>query len=138
MVWKVDKRPVKKREQREEDLLFSLKGINIENGIRNCGGNRNVYIQILRTFSSSNLAAGLESYYEAEDWHNYEVIAHSVKGACRNIGAEDIADKAYKLELAGKKADAAFIRANHKEFLDEYKELISSITKAIIQLNVHS
>ena len=128
----------KTKEQREEDLLFSLKGINIENGIRNCGGNRNVYIQILRTFSSSNLAAGLESYYEAEDWHNYEVIAHSVKGACRNIGAEDIADKAYKLELAGKKADAAFIRANHKEFLDEYKELISSITKAIIQLNVHS
>ncbi len=128
----------KTKEQREEDLLFSLKGINIENGIRNCGGNRNVYIQILRTFSSSNLAAGLESYYEAEDWHNYEVIAHSAKGACRNIGAEDIAEKAYKLELAGKKADAAFIRANHKEFLDEYRELISSITKVIIQLNVRS
>lgn len=127
----------KTKEQREEDLLFSLKGINIETGIRNCGGNRNVYIQILRTFSSSNLPAGLESYYEAEDWHNYEVIAHSAKGACRNIGAEEIADKAYALELAGKKADEAFIRSHHREFLNEYKELISSITKVIIQLNVH-
>ena len=127
----------KTKEQREEDLLFSLKGINIETGIRNCGGNRNVYIQILRTFSSSNLPAGLESYYEAEDWHNYEVIAHSAKGACRNIGAEEIADKAYALELAGKKADETFIRSHHREFLNEYKELISSITKVIIQLNVH-
>ena len=127
----------KTKEQREEDILFSIKGINPENGIRNCGGNRNVYIQILRTFSSSNLAAGLESYYEDSDWKNYEVIAHSVKGACRNIGANEIGEKAYQLELAGKKGDETFIRANHKDFLNEYKELISSITKAIIQINVH-
>ena len=126
---------VKTKAQREEDILFSLKGINIENGIRNCGGNRNVYIQILRTFSSSNLAAGLESYYEAADWKNYEVIAHSAKGACRNIGAEEIADKAYQLELAGKKEDEGFIKAHHRDFLDDYKELISSITKAIIEIN---
>ena len=127
----------KTKEQREEDILFSIKGINPETGIRNCGGNRNVYIQILRTFSSSNLAAGLESYYEDSDWKNYEVIAHSVKGACRNIGANEIGEKAYQLELAGKKGDETFIRANHNDFLNEYKELISSITKAIITLNIH-
>ena len=95
----------KTREQHEEDVLFGLKGVNMETGIRNCGGNRNVYIRILQTFSSSNLHSGLETYYEASDWNNYEVIAHSIKGACRNIGAEDIAEKAYQLELAGKRGD---------------------------------
>ena len=125
----------KTREQHEEDVLFGLKGVNMETGIRNCGGNRNVYIRILQTFSSSNLHSGLETYYEASDWNNYEVIAHSIKGACRNIGAEDIAEKAYQLELAGKRGDDKFIRANHHDFLDEYRELISTITKAIIEFN---
>ena len=126
---------VKTKEQIEEDILFSLKGVNVETGIRNCGGSRGVYIRILQTFSSSNLALGLENYYEAYDWNNYEVIAHSIKGACRNIGAEEIADKAYQLELAGKRSDDAYIKANHRDFINEYKELISSITKAIIEVN---
>ena len=105
----------------------------VEFGIRNCGGNKSVYIRILQTFSSSNLAPGLEHYFNDADWDNYEVIAHSIKGACRNIGAEELADKAYKLELAGKEHDARFIKNNHEKFLVEYKDLMSVITKAIIE-----
>ena len=123
------------KEQREEDMLFSLKNVDVETGIRNCGGNRNVYIRILQTFSSSNLSSGLENYYDEEDWDNYEVIAHSIKGACRNIGASELADKAYKLELAGKSKDAVYIKQNNNDFLNEYKELISTITKSIIEAN---
>ena len=122
----------KTKEQEEEDLLNMLKGVNVEDGIRNCGGNRNVYIRILQTFSSSNLSSGLESYYEAADWDNYEVIAHSIKGACRNIGAAALADKAYTLELAGKEKKEDIIKANHDAFLAEYKELVGIITKTII------
>ena len=43
--------------------------------------------------------------------------------------------ESYQLELAGKRGDDKFIRANHHDFLDEYKELISTITKAIIEFN---
>ena len=122
--------------QREEEMLFALKGVNVETGIRNCGGNLNVYIRVLQTFSSSNLSSGLEKYFEEADWKNYEVIAHSIKGACRNIGADTLADKAYELELAGKKGDAMFIQSNHDKFATDYRELISLITKAIIEKNV--
>lgn len=118
--------------QRDEEMLTSLKGVNVETGIRNCGGNLNVYIRVLQTFSSSNLSSGLEKYFEEGDWKNYEVIAHSIKGACRNIGADKLADKAYELELAGKKEDALFIQEKHDEFATEYRDLISLITKAII------
>ena len=122
----------KTKEQREDEMLTALKGVNVEAGIRNCGGSKSVYIRILQTFSSSNLAPGLENYFEAGDWENYEVIAHSIKGACRNIGAEELADKAYKLELAGKEKDNRYIQKNHEEFVTDYKELISIITKALI------
>lgn len=120
------------KEQMEENFLMSLKGINVETGIRNCGGNRGVYIRILQTFSSSNLAPGLENYFANADWNNYEVIAHSIKGACRNIGADDVADKAYQLELAGKNADITYISVNHDDFIKRYNELISMVTRAII------
>ncbi|MCR5847404.1 MAG: response regulator [Lachnospiraceae bacterium] len=125
----------KTKEELEEDILYVLKGVNVETGIRNCGGNRNVYIRILQTFSSSNLSSGLVNYYESADWNNYEVIAHSIKGACRNIGADELADRAYKLELAGKSADEAYIKANHDAFVNDYRELISAITRAIIEQN---
>ncbi|MBO4347193.1 MAG: response regulator [Lachnospiraceae bacterium] len=126
---------VKTKEQIEEEMLYSMKGVNVENGIRNCGGNKSVYIRILQTFSSSNLSTGLETYYNDADWSNYEVIVHSIKGACRNIGAEELADKAYKLELAAKEKNIEFIKMNNDRFLEEYKELISIITKEIIKAN---
>ncbi|MBP5564769.1 MAG: response regulator [Lachnospiraceae bacterium] len=120
------------KDEMEEDLIGAVKGVNVENGIRNCGGSRGVYIRILQTFSSSNLSSGLDTYYEAQDWENYEVMAHSIKGACRNIGADVLADKAFKLETAGKQKDIEYIKKNHDSFSDEYKELISCITRAII------
>ncbi len=118
--------------ERDEEMLLSLKGVNAETGIRNCGGNLNVYIRVLQTFSASNLSSGLEKYFDEADWKNYGVIAHSIKGACRNIGADKLADKAYELELAGKEENASFIQSTHEEFVTEYRELISLITKAII------
>lgn len=123
---------LKTNDQKREDMLFSLKGIDIEKGIRNCGGSQAVYVKILQTFSSSNLSAGLEKCLEEQDWKNYEVMVHSIKGACRNIGAEMTADAAYALELAAKRNDIHFIEANHDELANSYAELVSQITRAII------
>ncbi len=127
---------MKTTEQKREEMLFSLKGVDIEKGIRNCGGSQAVYVKILQTFSSSNLSAGLENCFNEQDWKNYEVMVHSIKGACRNIGAEMTADAAYALELAAKRNDIHFIEANHDDLANSYSELVNQITKAIINNQV--
>ena len=117
------------------DVIDLLKGIDVEDGLRNCGGSKSVYVKVLTTFASSNLLAGLQEYFEKGDLENYTVMAHSIKGACRNIGANDVADQAYELECAGKDEDVEFINKYHKTFCENYIEVIRTVTKALIAQN---
>ena len=124
---------LKKEAEQKTDILDALKGISIEDGLRNCGGNKNAYIRVLNTFAASNLRAGLEEYLEKEDPVNYSVIAHSIKGACRNIGAMEVGDIAYDMELAGQNKDMDYIREHHDEFAKEYGDVLRLVTKALIE-----
>ena len=114
------------------DIIDYLKGLNVEDGLRNCGGNKNVYVKVLTTFASSNLLASLQEYFTKGDIENYTVMAHSIKGACRNIGANDVADQAYELECAGKDEDVDFINKYHKTFCENYSEVMRTVTNALI------
>ena len=116
----------------EFDIIDYLKGINVEDGLRNCGGSKVVYVKVLTTFASSNLLASLQEYFEKGDVENYTVMAHSMKGACRNIGANDVADQAYELECAGKDEDVDFINKYHKTFCENYSEVMRTVTNALI------
>lgn len=112
-----------------ETILERLDGIDTETGIKNCAGSQSAYFEVLQTFVASNLANVLNTYFEQEDLENYSVTAHYIKGACRNIGAHDIADKAYSLERAGKRGDIAFIWDHHEEMVEEYTAMIKMIKK---------
>ena len=115
------------------EIIDLLKGIDVEDGLRNCGGNKSVYIKVLTTFASSNLLASLQDYFIKGDLENYTVMAHSIKGACRNIGANDVADQAYELEMAGKDEDIEFINKYHKTFCENYAEVLRIVTKALVE-----
>lgn len=124
---------LKKESEEKRDILDCLKGISIEDGLRNCGGNKNAYVRVLSTFASSNLLAGLEEYISKGDAANYSVIAHSIKGACRNIGAMEVGDIAYDMELAGKNGDIEYIREHHEEFAKQYGDVLRLVTKSLIE-----
>ena len=89
----------------------------------------------MQTFSSSNMSASLQEYFEQQDMQNYGIIAHSIKGACRNIGAMAIADEAYELEKAGKEADFLYIQDHHEQFMEKYQGIMSVVTRALIGRN---
>ena len=113
----------------KEEILDRLDGVDTAAGIKNCAGSIDVYFDLLRTYSTSNLAHNLDQFFEKEDLANYAVTAHSIKGASRNIGAHDIADKAYSLERAGNRGDITYIWDNHQELVDEYVALIKLLKK---------
>ncbi len=117
------------------EIIDLLKGIDVEDGLRNCGGSKSVYLKVLTTFASSNLLASLQEYFIKGDLENYTVMAHSIKGACRNIGANDVADQAYELECAGRDEDVEFINKYHKTFCENYSEVLRIVTKALVEQN---
>lgn len=113
----------------QEDLLERFEGIDTTTGIRNCAGNIDGYIELLKTYASSNLINLLNDFYEKEDMDNYAVTAHSIKGASQSVGALDVADMAYGLERAAKRGDITYIWDHHEEMTTTYSNILSMLRK---------
>ncbi|MCR5119820.1 MAG: response regulator [Lachnospiraceae bacterium] len=116
-----------------EERLERLEGIDIDTGIKNCGGKKDTYIELLRTYSGSNLAYLLDEFYEKEDMENYAITAHSIKGASLSVGATDIADMAYSLERAAKRGDINYVWDHHEEMTESYKKILTML-KAMFRI----
>jgi len=55
-----------------------------------------------------------------ENWKNYTIEVHALKSASRQIGANELADLAYKMEQAGNACDAESIHKNTSAMLERY------------------
>ena len=113
----------------QDELLERFEGIDTTTGIRNCAGNIDGYIELLKTYASSNLINLLNDFYEKEDMDNYAVTAHSIKGASQSVGALDVADMAYGLERAAKRGDITYIWDHHEEMTTTYSNILSMLRK---------
>ena len=71
----------------------------------------------------------IQNFYELEDWHNYQILVHSLKSSSKSIGAESLSSKALALENAAKTKDIDFIRDNHKDLMQSYSILLDNIRK---------
>ena len=69
----------------------------------------------------------LTSYLQQGDCKNYKILVHAIKSNCRYIGADVLAEEAYALEQAGKRADLAFIEDHNESFLRHYSMLVDEI-----------
>jgi len=59
-----------------------------------------------------------------ETLDNYRILVHGVKGACANICAEELRQKAYKLEQLAKAGDLAGVQAGNAPFIKEMEDII--------------
>ena len=61
----------------------------------------------------------------------YTIYIHAVKGACGNIGADELAEFAKMLELAGKRGDLSYVHAHNSSFLQELEVFLNNINDLI-------
>jgi PAS domain S-box-containing protein len=105
----VDDDPCQKTEDISEyDALIcelsGLKGLDVQKGVANVGGEKSIYINILRQ-ACGDIGVYVDEIrrYEAKgDWGEYSIRMHAMKSAFANIGAEKISKWAYELERAAK------------------------------------
>ncbi len=115
------------------DILQPLRDqgwINIFVGIKNSGG-LEAYLSLLRVFyeSADRTADEIEEFYTTGNWNDYTIRVHSLKSSARLVGAVDFGEKAQLLENAGKREDVEYIRANHGNFIAEYKSFKAPLSK---------
>lgn len=119
---------IEKNSDSSSDKDLVIADLDVEKGILYCGG-KEQYIKILQGYCEDweNTGKGVEEFYKQQDWKNYTVAVHGLKGALRTIGATSISEMARQLEFAGKESSIDYILKHHEELMQEYRSLFEKL-----------
>ena len=109
---------------------MGIKGLNIEKSVERFNGDRDVYFNVLRAFvkNTPQLIDSID-HTGPDGLNEYAVTMHGIKGSCRGVGADAVADTAERLELAAKAGDTGFITDFTPFLTSSIRQLISDIEK---------
>ena len=110
-------------------VYLEEKGFHTGAGLQYCRGDREFYEGLLMQFAKSaeNKITDIEGSFRQEDYKNYQILVHALKSSSKMIGADTLSEMAKAAEEAAKNQDAAYIKENHGDILDKYKEVVQSI-----------
>jgi len=81
---------------------LEIPGIDTQTALKRTGGNRERYVSLLRRFADSQVGAvgEIRAALKAQNSATAQRIAHSLKGAAANLGANPLATAAGSVEVA--------------------------------------
>jgi signal transduction histidine kinase/ActR/RegA family two-component response regulator/HPt (histidine-containing phosphotransfer) domain-containing protein len=112
--------------------------ISVHEGLDRVGGQRGVYMQALKFLIQEIIKSrkNLNTFLLNSKLNNFCTEVHGIKGSLANIGANDLSDKAFKLELASDKGDVIFCKNHLPSFLESLGSLNSRLIEAFNAINV--
>lgn len=130
----------KGEEQRLHDLKIDsdmFPTLSVSDGISYCGGDLVGYLEILSAVyeASAQQIRDLSAYREEYDISNYTILIHALKGVCLNIGANLLAEKARRLEMAGKEENLSYIEKETDAFIEKYLMLMQEIYDGLKEID---
>ena len=108
----------------------NIEGIDAAIALRN-SGSEDALLTVLQIFYDSietKYSEIVESYSKG-DFKNYTIKVHALKSSAKLVGAMELAEKAEKLEMAGKADDIEYINNNNEELLRDYGEYKVRLSK---------
>ncbi len=104
-------------------------GINVKTGLSYCG-DREGFRDIVRMYHEQGAARNeqLAKLYAEENWKDYAIAVHALKSNSKGIGAEQLAELALQLEMAGKENRADYIREHHGELMERHGMLLRALS----------
>jgi CheY-like chemotaxis protein/HPt (histidine-containing phosphotransfer) domain-containing protein len=100
--------------------LRTIAELDVSAGLSHIGENRPAYAGILRQFCAEfdSYIEGIRRFLAAEDWKEYSIRLHAMKGVFANIGVDTLRERALKLEMASKNGDTATCVAETDAIVD--------------------
>jgi CheY-like chemotaxis protein/HPt (histidine-containing phosphotransfer) domain-containing protein len=113
--------------------LLEIPELDVNAGLSNTGGSIPVYIEILRQYCSQLdvFLSEIRSALKSENWKDYSIRLHSMKGMFANIGMESLREWAYKLELASKNNELDICRAETDAICDAMLKLRDALSATL-------
>ena len=111
---------------------YSIDGMNIERGLERFGGDRDIYLNVLRSYAV-NTRPVLERIKAVtkDTLLDYATDVHGIKGSSRGIFADVIGDLAQALEDAAKNGDYDFVNKNNVDLHALIEKLIRDIENVL-------
>lgn len=108
--------------------LLTKSGIDIEQGYAYCG-DKEGFREIIRIFHAEGpkRLEQLTDFYTEQDWKNYVITVHALKGNAKGIGAVSLSELALQLEMAGKENRIDHILTHHEELMEAYQQLLHAL-----------
>jgi len=116
-----------------------IEGLNLEKGLERYDNNEEIYLKVLRSYSScvSSMLSAIENV-SADTLEQYKVKVHGIKGTSFDIFAEQVGRNAQLLEEAAKSGTIKFINENNKTFLESAWKLINDINEMLAKIDAEN
>lgn len=107
-----------------------LTGIDMEAAILYCGSIED-FREIAEVYckSGKKYTEDLNTAFEAKDWKNYSILAHTIKSTSKTLGANELSELAYEQEMAGKEENEDIIMMHHDAFSKEYDRMLDMLNR---------
>ncbi len=118
-------------EKVQKSFVERIAFLNVKSGMLYSGGSEALYEEIVGMFAKDDKQALLQQLFEAEDWKNYQIHVHGLKGISLSIGADDFSLLAKSVEQAAKNNMLEFVKSHHAELMSEYAALLERLKEAL-------
>ncbi|MBO5352626.1 MAG: response regulator [Lachnospiraceae bacterium] len=119
----------------KEDVTARLRqaGLDVEKGILYCNGKEKL-LRVIEGFCEDyeESVKNIEGLFWKENWKEYTIAVHGIKGAMGSIGAISVSEQARQLELAGKENRVDYIVEHHAELMEAYQKLFYALKECIV------
>ena len=124
----------------EKAELPVIAGLDTGIGLKNCNGNVQVYLGILKDFCNDAKIRlnEISGAFSGKDIKLYTTLVHALKGAARSVGAAEIGDEAFLLETAAAAGDFEIIKEKNTALLENADALINGIKAALERYEANS
>lgn len=105
-------------------------GIDIDKSLELLG-DIETYNEILNDFYSeiNEKLTNLENYKNDNDMENYSILVHSLKGECKYLGFNTLADICYNHQLKSEENDNKYIDNDFVNLINEANKIIDIVKK---------
>jgi len=134
---KINRKPAEsnKSPSEKQPLLPSiLPGFDIDRGLKQLGGNQEIYIRLLAQFYTmfGDAAHQMRNIIKKGDVTQAESLAHSIKGVAGNIAAMELYDLAGEFEIALQQST----EDNFADLLNRFEKALNIVRGSVNTLNI--
>ena len=128
------KQSAEENSKNKETFEQCLEGFNIEQGIINCGGDRETYEEILQVYyeSGEGRIEEFAGFLAKKDYKNYIIGVHGLKSSSASIGAMEVSECAKTHEFSGKDEKYEFLHEDFEHLVTLYRSALEKIGNALV------